>query len=103
MPDGVRAALTDNVGAALEVSHQLGANGTEVAAAARAAFVSSMSGSLWVGVGLAALATVIAFVHLPNRAPGHGGHGHGLGAHAAHAHAHAAQDEVTVPAFASHS
>ena len=58
-----------------------------------------MSGSLWVGVGLAALATVIAFVHLPKRPSVHGGHGHG--AHAAQAHA--THDEVPVPAFASHS
>jgi EmrB/QacA subfamily drug resistance transporter len=75
VPDNVRAALTDNVGAALDISHHLGTNSAEVAAAARDAFVTSMSGSLWVGVGLAALATIIAFVHLPKHAPAHGDHG----------------------------
>ncbi|MBA2280728.1 MAG: DHA2 family efflux MFS transporter permease subunit [Acidimicrobiia bacterium] len=77
LPEGVRAAVTDNLGAALEASRHLGASGADVAAAARDAFVSSMSGSLWVGAGLAALATVIAFVHLPKHAPPahrHGGH-----------------------------
>jgi hypothetical protein len=34
---------------------------------ARAAFVNSMSASLWVAVGLAVTATVIAVVHLPRR------------------------------------
>ena len=76
LPPGVRAAVTDNVGAALDVTRQLGANGAEVAAAARDAFVSSMSGSLWVGVALAVLAAIVAHVHLPRPAttPGHHGH-----------------------------
>jgi Na+/melibiose symporter-like transporter len=100
VPDNLRVVVTDNVGAALEVSQHLGANGAEVAAAARDAFVSSMSGSLWVGVALAALASVIAFVHLPKHAPAHGGHG-GHGAHAAPTHA--IDDEVALPVFASHS
>ena len=74
IPDNVRAALTDNVGAALGISNSLGTNSAKVGAAARDAFVTSMSGSLWVGVGLAALATTIAFVHLPKHAPAHDGH-----------------------------
>lgn len=74
VPENVQAALTDNVGAALGVSHNLGTNSAEVGAAARDAFVTSMSGSLWVGVGLTALATTIAFVHLPKHAHAHGGH-----------------------------
>ena len=91
--DGLRASLTDNVGAALSASQHLGGNGGAVAAAARDAFVSSMSGSLWVGVGLVASATVIAFLRLPRHALthaghlGHGpihGHGHGHGHGAAH-------------------
>jgi EmrB/QacA subfamily drug resistance transporter len=98
VPDELRAAITDNVGAALEVSHHLGANGADVAGAARDAFVSSMSRSLWVGVGLAALATVIAFVHLPKPAADPGRHGHG---HAAPTDALA--DEVALPVFASPS
>ena len=69
LPDNVRAALTDNVGAALNISQHLGTNGAEVATAARGAFVNSMTGSLWVGAGLAGLATIIAFVHLPKHAP----------------------------------
>jgi len=79
VPADLRAAVTDNVGAALEASHHLGAGGEQVAGAAREAFVSSMGGSLWVGVGFAALAAVIAFVHLPKPAvAGHreGGHHH---------------------------
>ncbi len=74
IPDNVRAALTDNVGAALGISNSLGTNSAKVGAAARDAFVTSMSGSLWVGVGLAALATTIAFVHLPKHAPAHDRH-----------------------------
>jgi hypothetical protein len=97
LSEGLRAAVTDNVGAAIGASHQLGANGTEVAALARDAFVGSMSGSLWVAVGLAASAAVIAFVHLPKHAPAHGGHApHAVPTHATH-------DEVAVPVFASHS
>ena len=69
VPDNVRAALTDNVGAALDISHRLTANGAEIGTAARNAFVTSMSSSLWVGVGLAALAALIAFVHLPKHTP----------------------------------
>ncbi len=75
VPDNTRAALADNVGAALDISHHLGTNGTEVAAAARDAFVTSMGGSLWVGVGLAALATIIAFAHLPRYSPQHSSNG----------------------------
>jgi EmrB/QacA subfamily drug resistance transporter len=65
VPENVRIVATDNLGAALEATQHLGADGAEIAAAARDAFVSSMSGSLWVGVALAALATAIAYVHLP--------------------------------------
>jgi hypothetical protein len=106
VPDGMRAAVTDNLGAALEVSNQLGANGAEVATAARDAFVSSMSGSLWVGVGLATVATVIAWVHLPKPAPAHARHGDGPShehGHAASTHAAAAADEIALPVLASPS
>lgn len=84
LPDGLRAAVTDNVGAALEVSGQLGAGGADVAAAARDAFVTSMTSSLWVGVGVAVLAAVVAFRRLPRQseAPAHAGHA----AHAGHGH-----------------
>ncbi|HEX5613825.1 MAG TPA: DHA2 family efflux MFS transporter permease subunit [Acidimicrobiia bacterium] len=81
LTDNLRAALTDNVGAAIGASEQLGTNGAEVAQLARDAFVSSMSGALWVAVGLAVWAAVIAIVHLPR--PGasvdiHIAHGDGV-------------------------
>ena len=41
---------------------------------AREAFVTSMTSSLWVGVALAGLATVIAWTRLPKQAPSHGHH-----------------------------
>ena len=74
LPDSVRATLTDNVGAAPGASTRLGPDGTQVAAAARSAFIESMSSSLWVGVALAALASVIAYRYLPRSAPTHGHH-----------------------------
>jgi EmrB/QacA subfamily drug resistance transporter len=80
LPSDVQAVVSDNIGAALHVSEQLGADGTHLADAAREAFVTSMTGSLWVGVALAALATVIAWTSLPKHAPAH--------SHTAHRHAH---------------
>jgi len=82
----VRAVVSDNIGAALTVSGHLGADGTQLADAAREAFVTSMTGALWVAVALAALATVIAWTRLPKPAPAHGQAHHGHG-HAAHSHA----------------
>jgi EmrB/QacA subfamily drug resistance transporter len=85
LPSGVRDAVTNNVGAAIEASHHLGANGAEVAGAARDAFVSSMSSSLWVSVAFAAVATITALRYLPRHAAAHGHHdrarGHGHRAH----------------------
>ncbi len=63
----VRAVLSDNVGAAVGMSQQLGADGPGIASLARNAFIDSMSGALWLAVGMAAWATVIAVVHLPRR------------------------------------
>ncbi len=57
--------LTDNVGSALQMSSTLGDSGRDIASVARAAFVDSMSTSLWVAVGLALTATVIAIKNLP--------------------------------------
>jgi EmrB/QacA subfamily drug resistance transporter len=101
LTDGLRAAVTDNVGAAIGASHHLGASGTEVADVARDAFVTAMSGSLWVGVALAGLATVIAFVHLPRQATAHahGAHSHTLD----HAAIHAIETTAALPTTASHS
>jgi len=82
LPDAVRAAVTDNVGAALEASHHLGANGDAIAAAARDAFVNSMGTSLWISAGVAAMAAVIAHRHLPKGAPADGGHAHAVVAQA---------------------
>jgi len=63
----MRHLLTDNVGSALHVSGHFGVGGAETATAARTAFVNSMSTSLWVAVGLAVAATVIAVTQLPRR------------------------------------
>jgi len=74
----VRHLLTDNVGSALHVSGSLGAHGAEIASAARTAFVDSMSSSLWVAVGLAVAAGVVAAVYLPREArQGHAATSHG--------------------------
>src|SRR4051812_9064217 len=60
----VRQMLTDNVGSALQVSGHLGADGPGIASLARTAFVDSMSTSLWVAVGLAVAATILAAVRV---------------------------------------
>ena len=99
LSDGLRAAVSDNLGAAIGASHQLGANGSEVAALARDAFVSSMSGSLWVGVGLAASATVIAFVHLPRHASARDAEVHSVPPELVDA----ADNDAALPVFASPS
>lgn len=90
LPSDVSNAVTNNVGAALEVSHNLGVNGADVASAARDAFVSSMSSSLWVSVAFAALATLTALLYLPRRASARVHHGQ------AHAHGHRAHVGVAV-------
>lgn len=102
LPEDVRAVVSDNIGAALTVSGDLGVDGTQLADAAREAFVSSMTSSLWVGVALAAVATVIAWTRLPKHAPAHG--------HVAHSHLHHPQptgafvtNEVALPTIASPS
>ena len=48
-----RTMITNNVGAAIQVSRQLGAQGDQIASAARTAFVDSMHSSLWIAAGLA--------------------------------------------------
>jgi EmrB/QacA subfamily drug resistance transporter len=68
LTDPVRSAITDNVGAAIDMSHQLGANGAEVATLARTAFVDSMSGALWLAAATAVCAAVLAAVRLPREA-----------------------------------
>jgi Na+/melibiose symporter-like transporter len=74
----VRHLLTDNVGSALHMAGQLGPNGSEIASAAQTAFVNSMSSSLWIAVGLAVAATIVAAVYLPRHAwQGHAEATHG--------------------------
>lgn len=65
LPDSARTVVTDNVGAAIGMSQQLGASGAEIASLARTAFVDSMSGAIWVGAAVALWSTVVALVHLP--------------------------------------
>jgi hypothetical protein len=89
LPADVQAVVSDNVGAALSVSSHL-ADGTQLADAAREAFVTSMTSSLWVGVALAAVATVIAWTRLPKHAGAHGHAAHGHATHGRAAHGHRA-------------
>jgi len=74
----MRAAVANNVGAALDVSRGLGAEGAGLASAARSAFVDSMGSSLWVSVGCAAAATALAAGFLPRRTVVQGADGAGL-------------------------
>ncbi len=67
LADTDRAALADNVGAALNLSQHLGASGDQIASAARNAFVGSMHSSLWIAAGLAACAALVALTQLPRR------------------------------------
>jgi len=62
-----RSMITNNVGAAIETSWQFGAQGDQIASAARSAFVDSMNHSLWIAAGLAACAAVVALTQLPRR------------------------------------
>jgi len=68
LTDPVRAGLTDNIGAAIDMSHHIGPNGNEIASLARTAFVESMSGALWLSAAAAIGATIIALVYLPRDA-----------------------------------
>jgi EmrB/QacA subfamily drug resistance transporter len=65
MTGAERQIASDNVGAALELSHHLGTGANDVAAMARSAFVDAMSTSLWVAVGVTLVATVVALAYLP--------------------------------------
>lgn len=65
MPEGVRRAVDDNIGAAVTAAAGFGDEGSGLVQVAQAAFVSSMTTALWVAAGIAAWATVIAVVHLP--------------------------------------
>ena len=67
LPDAVRGAVNDNIGAAKLTSTELGPAGLRLTQIAQDAFVTSMGGALWVAAGVAVWATVIAVVHLPRR------------------------------------
>lgn len=92
-----RRLITDNVGAAIETSRQLGAEGDRIAAVARNAFVDSMSHSLWIAAGLAVGAAVVALTQLP-RHPAHET-GEVRAPQSGHAHTRA---HHTSPAAAAH-
>lgn len=92
IPDPIRAAAADNIGAALTSSRGLTANAAELEAIARHAFVDSMTGALWVAVGAAVVATVIAYVVLPRPTNARGTDGESAPEHAGprrmHSHSH---------------
>jgi EmrB/QacA subfamily drug resistance transporter len=77
LTDTALATLTDNAGAAIEMSHNLGPNGAEILTIVRNAFIDSMSGALWVSAVAAIGAAALALVYLPRDAGAH---------RAAHAH-----------------
>ena len=107
-----RDMLINNVGAAIHTSQQFGAQGEQIAAAARTAFVDSMHSSLWIAVGLAFCAAAVTFTQLPRQAAhahdahgavAHGDHtGHHVGHHAGH-RPHVAVAEATTSAEVSAS
>ncbi len=68
VPGPVRDAADQSVGAALQVSAQLGRVGAPLADAAREAFVDAMSRASLVTAGVALLGAVLAWRFLPERA-----------------------------------
>ncbi len=68
-----RTMLSDNVGAAIDVSGGLGAQGGPIATAARTSFVDAMHTSLWIATGLAVCAAVVTYTQLPRRTSEHTG------------------------------
>ena len=74
--DTDRTMLANNLGAALQVSRRLGAEGTQIASVARNAFVDSMNSSLWIAVGLALCAALVALTQLPAHVVGTAGGAH---------------------------
>ncbi|MEP7114142.1 MAG: MFS transporter, partial [Ilumatobacteraceae bacterium] len=89
-----RSMLTNNVGAALHTSRQLGAQGDQIASIARSAFVHSMNSSLWIAAGLALCAALVALTQLPRHTTHGTGHGHGTTDQFAH-HARHITSEAT--------
>ena len=64
LPDAVRSAVNDSIGAAMAVSAELGAGGRDLATIAQEAFVGSMGSALWVAAAVAVWGAVVAAVHL---------------------------------------
>jgi hypothetical protein len=64
LADADRTMITNNLGAALHLSPRLGPQGDQIASAARDAFVGSMNSSLWIAVGLASVAALVAVTQL---------------------------------------
>jgi EmrB/QacA subfamily drug resistance transporter len=83
-----RTLLANNVGAAIHTARQLGAQGDHIASVARNAFVDSMNSSLWIAVGLAFCAALVAHTQLPRHTT------HNLVTHGepAHHHRHATSE-----------
>jgi EmrB/QacA subfamily drug resistance transporter len=69
LPVQLRGPVEDGIGTALAVAPQLGEQGNSVVAAAREAFVEGWRTSMWIGVGLAAVAVVLLAVRGPHDAP----------------------------------
>lgn len=71
LPEPVRVALSDNVGAALGMTQALGSRAGEIVGVARDAFVTSMRGALWVAAAAAFAGVVVALVSMPKSMPAH--------------------------------
>ena len=67
LPPALRGPVEDGIGSALAVSSQLGADGAQVADAARHAFVDGWQSSMWVGVAMAAVAVLFIAWRAPRR------------------------------------
>ena len=68
LPAPIRRTAGDSLGAALAVSHRLGADGTGLAAAAREAFVHAMTRASLVTAGFAVIGALVAYRWLPAHA-----------------------------------
>jgi hypothetical protein len=65
LPEAIRTAVNDSIGAAMAVSADLGADGAGLARVAEDAFVGGMGGALWVAAAVALWGALVAAVHLP--------------------------------------
>jgi EmrB/QacA subfamily drug resistance transporter len=85
-----RSLFANNVGAAINASRRLGAQGIEIASAAKTAFVDSMNSSLWIAAGLAFCAALVAFTQLPR----HTTHTVAEAGKSSHGHQHATSESA---------